>query len=141
VGVGVSALLALGVLAACDKPTPSVTLQSGARSVHSEATLYVRDGKQVRSKQSVTVLRTHPGETVGIDVDRAVADKGWQVHITTGTAGSTASDANVFNSGVLKVHHYAFEVGATVTDVVISEVGDGGTPTGLWAFSVQPTLQ
>ena len=130
-------MLAAGVvLAACEKPTPAVTLQSGTRSVHAEATLYVRDGKQVRSQKTVTVLRTHPGQTVGIDVDRAIADKGWQVHITTGGNGSS-----VFNSGVLKVHHYSFEVGAESTDVVISEQGSGGAPTGLWAFSVQPTLQ
>ncbi len=129
-------LLAFLVLAACSKPTPGVTLQSGTRSVRAEATLYIRDGKQVHSSAEVTVLRTHPGQTVGIDVDRDLAAKGWQVHITTGTSGSS-----VFNSGVLKSHHYSFEVGAQATDVVVSEIGSTGTPTGLWAFSVQPTLQ
>ena len=132
----VGGLLAFLILAACTKPTPGVTLQSGTRSVRAEATVYFRDGKEVRNSPEVTVLRTHPGQTVGIDVDRELAAKGWQVHITTGTGGSS-----VFNSGILKSHHYSFEVGAQATDVVVSEVGSTGTPTGLWAFSVQPTLQ
>ena len=132
----VSVVLAFVVLAACTKPSPGVTLQSGTKSVRAEATYYERDGKQVRTSDEVTVLKTHPGSTVGVDVDRDLAAKGWQVHITTGTDG-----ANVFNSGVLKNHHYSFEVGATVTEVVISELGGSGRPTGLWAFQIQPTLQ
>lgn len=130
-------LIAVGVLAGCQQPTPGVTLQSGSRVVRSSATLYVRDGKRVTGKQPVKVLAVHPGALVGIDVDRALAAKGWSVHITSGTSSSSTLNSPVFHGQ----QHFSFNVGSAATDVVVSEQGSGSTPTGLWAFSLQPTLQ
>ncbi len=137
-GAGAAALSLL-VLSACEQPTPSVTLQSGSRSVHDEATAYVRDGKQVRGSGAAKVLRVRAGAIVGIDVDSSIADHGWAVHITT--PDSSGSGTSTVDSPTLKTHHFTFNVGSDTTQVVISEVGDGATPRGLWFFTLQPSLQ
>ena len=127
------------ILTGCQQPTPSVTVQSGSRSVHDEATAYVRDGKQVRSSTSAKVLRVRPGALVGIDVDGGIADSGWQVHITTQTG--TGSTTSTQDSATLRdQHHFSFNVGSSITQIVISESGTGTTPQGLWLFTLQPTL-
>ncbi len=132
-----AAALSLALLSACQKPTPGVTLQSGSRVVRADATLYVRDGKQTRSSGAVKVLKVRPGALVGIDVDGQLADHGWAVHITP-----RQTDATTLDSANLKgQHHFSFTVGSVATDIVVSEAGSGGSPAGLWAFQLQPTLQ
>lgn len=130
-------LFAVALLTACQKPTPGVTLQSGSRVVRSSATVYVRDGKQETGSRAVKALAVHPGALVNIDVDRSLADKGWSVHITTGSDSSGTLNSAVFHGQ----QHFSFSVGSATTDVVISEQGTGSTPAGLWAFTLQPTLQ
>jgi hypothetical protein len=125
------------LLTGCQKPTPGVTLQAGSRVVRADATAYVRDGKQVRSDGAVKVLQTYPGSQVGIDVDRSIADHNWSVHITTRSSGATTFDS----PNLRGTYHYFFEVGSQTTDVVVSQLGADGSPVGLWAFSVQPTLR
>jgi 3D (Asp-Asp-Asp) domain-containing protein len=127
------------LVTSCQRPTPSVTLQSGSRSMHAEATAYVRDGRQTRGSTSSKVLLVRPGALVGIDVDGSIADAGWQVHITTPTG--TGSTTSTQDSSTLKgQHHFAFNVGAVTTQIVISELGSGSTPKGLWFFTLQPSL-
>jgi hypothetical protein len=131
--VAVSGLL---LLAGCQQPTPGVTLQSGSRVVRDDATAYIRGGKEVRGSGAVKVLTTRAGDLVGIDVDRSIADRGWSVHITANGANQTT-----LNSPSLKgLHHFSFNVGSATTDVVVSELAADGSPQGLWAFTIQPTL-
>ena len=131
--------LAIGgllTLAACQQPTPGVTLQSGSRVVRADAAAYIRGGKEVRGSGAVKVLTVRAGASVGIDVDRSIADHGWSVHITT--RGSTQS---TLDSPLLKgQHHFSFDVGSASTDVVVSQLGADGSPQGIWAFTIQPTL-
>lgn len=131
-----SVILALAATAACQQPTPGVTVQSGSRVVRDTATLYVRNGKQVRGSGAVKVLSVRPGALVGIDVDRTVADHGWSVFITTGSSSSST-----VKSPILRGHHFSFDVGSGVTDVVVSEQSSNGVPQGLWAFRLQPVDQ
>jgi hypothetical protein len=131
-------VVGLLILTGCQQPTPSVTLQSGSRSVHDQATAYVRGGKQVRGSSSAKVLRVRPGALVGIDVDGSIADHGWSVHITTPATSGTSS---TLDSPTLKDQHFSFNVGSTTTQIVISESGAGTTPQGLWFFTLQPSLQ
>jgi hypothetical protein len=127
------------IFTACQQPTPLVTIQSGARSVHDEATAYVRNGKEVRGSTSAKVLSVRPGALVGIDVDGKIADHGWSVHITTpGTKTGTTS--TVDSSTLAGQHHFSFNVGSGTTQLVISENGTGASPQGLWFFTLQPTL-
>jgi hypothetical protein len=137
-GAGAAAISLL-FLTACQKPTPSVTLQSGSRSVHDEATAYIRDGKQTRGSTAAKVLKVRAGALVGIDVDSTIAEHGWAVHITTPEASGTGT--STVDSPTLKGHHFSFNVGSDTTQVVISEIGEGATPTGLWFFTLQPSLQ
>jgi hypothetical protein len=131
--------IGLLILTSCQQPTPNVTIQSGSRSVHDGATAYVRAGKQVRGSDAAKVLRVRPGALVGIDVDGTIADHGWSVHITTPAANGTSS---TLDSATLKgQHHFSFNVGNGNTQIVISEIGTGTDPQGLWFFTLQPTLQ
>lgn len=140
VGVAVSAVSVL--VAGCQQPTPSVTVQSGSRIVRDDATAYIRNGKEIRGSGPVKVLAVRAGAQVGIDVDGTIADHGWSVHITPRTSGSSSSSANTLDSPLLKgQYHFTFDVGSTTTDIVIAEQGSGGQPQGLWAFTLQPSLQ
>ncbi len=128
------AVLSLGVATACEQPTPGVTLQSGNNVVRASATAYNSGGKQLAGSDKVKVLKARPGAPVGIDVDGSIARSGWTVHITT---GSTTLNSSVLNNQ----YHFSFDVGSTATQVVVSELGSGSTPKGLWVFQVQPTLR
>jgi hypothetical protein len=90
----------MATLAGCDQPTPSVTVFSGTHSDHREAICWSADADEavdLKSDCSITlqstedfnerlldivaIIPTSPGDTVGISVDPAVADHGWQVSI------------------------------------------------------------
>ncbi len=139
--IGLPALAtALLVLTACQQPTPGVTIQSGTRVVRDDATVYLRNGHEVRGSGAVKVLTVRPGALVGIDVDGTIADHGWTVHITARTA--KASDRTTLDSPLLKgQHHFTFDAGSETTDVVIAEQGGQGQAQGLWAFTLRPTSQ
>jgi hypothetical protein len=127
--------LAVVALVACQKPTPGVTLQSGSRAVRASATVYERGGRQITGSHAVKVLKVHPGDHVNVDVDKSLADKGWSVTITSGT-----SKNDTVTTPVLHQQNFSFGAGSATSDVVISERGSGTTPSGLWAFTLQPIL-
>jgi hypothetical protein len=71
-------------LAGCSKPTPGVTLVSGKKSVHTEASNYCGGRILTATTECVkrsrpTVLETRQGDQVGIDVDRDLTKRGWFV--------------------------------------------------------------
>lgn len=87
-------------LAACEKPTPGVTVFSGTQSANRDAICWSPDADQPVTgadcslqldsadadfnKQlidQVAIIATAPGQTVGISVDPVVADAGWVVTI------------------------------------------------------------
>ena len=94
-----SAVLLL--LAACQQPTPGISVFSGTTSAHREAICWSFEPAQPVEKSDCTldleaqspsdtaktlmdqvaVIPTKPGETVGISVDPEVADSGWLVSI------------------------------------------------------------
>ncbi len=69
----------MGVLTACEEPTPLVTVQSGSNVVKANATTYLRDGQVKRYTQDVPVLPVHLGDRINIDVERNLAAQGWFV--------------------------------------------------------------
>jgi hypothetical protein len=78
-------------VAGCQKPSPGVTLVSADRSVHAEAVQYCRGGRFLTKAngnecpgtgKAVTVLRVRQGDTVGVDVDKKLADTGWYLYDT-----------------------------------------------------------
>jgi hypothetical protein len=73
-------------LAGCQKPSPSVTLVSAGKSVHSEAHQYCRDGKFLTKANGnecpaagkpVTVLSADQDGLVGVDVAKQLTETGW----------------------------------------------------------------
>jgi hypothetical protein len=79
--VAVLGLAAGAGLAACEKPTPLVTLYSEGRTVKTEAHAYERAGELKRFNRDVPVLRVRQGAQLGVDVDSDLADDGWIVTI------------------------------------------------------------
>jgi hypothetical protein len=73
------ALAAVALLGStgCEKQSPYVTLTAHGVTVKARATNYCRDGKCNRSADK-PVLTVRPGDTLGIDVPRSVADQGWR---------------------------------------------------------------
>ncbi|MGN6331242.1 MAG: hypothetical protein ACTHOD_06250 [Motilibacteraceae bacterium] len=78
-GLAVAALLSL---AGCEKPTPTVTVNSGSSTGHSDALCWNRDNATVaendcRATGDVPTIEVSPGQTIGISVDPAIAATGW----------------------------------------------------------------
>lgn len=135
---GVSAaflcLLALLSLATgCTKPTPSVTIQSGAVSLRSEAIQYVLDGKLVGNRSGPKLLTVRPSDVVNISVDRQTAKAGWVVLL----AGQKISP---ILSG--DQHHFAFATpgfggGTDAALAIFQQPPNGGPATGAWVFTLR----
>jgi len=98
-----AATVALLTLAGCQKPTPGVTVSSGASSAHLEATVYCRDGQSVDKQNCVqhldrvVLMQVKPGQLVGFDVDSSLADHGWVLVDTDANATSGVQDSHYFS--------------------------------------------
>lgn len=133
-----AAPLLLLALAGCEKPTPGVTVSSGSNAVHREATTYCRDG-QTAEKQNcqenldeVGIVRVKPGERVGIDVSKALADKGWILVDTGANARSEVQDEL----------HFSYTPDFSTSPVIhleirsLDKVADDANVTGVWTFQL-----
>lgn len=132
-----AACLALA-LTGCQKPTPGVTITSGAHSTHLESTTFCRDGQTAVAKNCVEHLNrigrveVTSGEPIGIDVDKSVAEHGWIVVL---------ADAKQ-RSAVLDTHYFSytpdFSAGPLVTLEIrsLSRVADDAETTGVWKFQL-----
>jgi hypothetical protein len=76
--VAFAALAAMGLATGCEKQSPYVTLTAHGVTVKARASNYCRDGKCHKGGESPT-LDVHPGDTLGIDVPRSLADQGWRI--------------------------------------------------------------
>ncbi len=72
---------ALMSLTACTKPAPSVTVVSGANSVHSDAACWAVGCTRAPAPSATSSLAVTPGRTLGISVDSEIAEAGWQAAI------------------------------------------------------------
>ena len=129
-------------LAACQKPLPDVTFQSGSRSVLVEPSNYCFDADKRDSchgEGGVKTLQAAPGDTINISVPRTVALNAWVV---------TANDVD--DSGTLQVidgagsavvtdsHHARVQVPTQGTAPYLLTVAEyrGNTATGAWTIQV-----
>ncbi len=124
-------------LAACEKPSPLVTLVSSGNTVHSEAQVYCFEGQSVqqancasRAKQ-VKELRITPGQPIGIDVDKEVAERGWIYEIGEGEQ-TQQSDVKVND------HYFSLRVnlppGRRVPLIIRTVDVEKQAATGEWSF-------
>lgn len=155
-----SATFALAVLTACEKPAPIVTLVSAGESVYNEAAVYCFDeGRTLQDEgcaersDEVVELTTRPGEVVGVDVGKALAERGWELTLIDPTG-----QANTQRSGPLDDDHYftftapslspaGVDVRVQTVEPQLDENGEPqvddsglpvGVPTGEWRFRLLP---
>jgi hypothetical protein len=100
-----------GVLAACDKPLPEITLQSGSdtTTVTSQSYCFDRDHCHYRKSGGIGSLHVTRGATILVDVPKDVAESEWNVRSAQVVKNGRAvalQDAGV-NSGIRKDVHTA----------------------------------
>ena len=149
--LGVAALL---LVSGCglEKPSPIVTVVSGGNSVNSEATLYCFEGQspegqdcRVDEGSVPEVVRVQPGEQVGVDVEKTLADGEWVVVLSPqgappGEDGQPQRQA----SAVQDEHYFTFNPqfeGGRPLDLEVRLLQEGkpeAPPTGVWRFVLAP---
>ena len=139
-------IAAAGLVAAtgCRQPTPLVSVVSGGRTVHSEATVYCFPGQSVQQQNCRTpsvqprVLRVKPGAQVGIDVSKKVAEAGWVVILP----GQDSNAGNDRTSAKQTSHYFAFApqlTGPLRVEIRMLDHGRTDAATvGNWEFVLVP---
>jgi hypothetical protein len=90
IGVVLSTAATGALVVGCEKPPPAITVWSGTNSVYAPALCWAFEASlqrgecaeeivQGRATDGVPTLAIQPGQTLGISVDPAVAEAGWQV--------------------------------------------------------------
>jgi hypothetical protein len=135
-----------GLLAACQKPVPKVTLQSGSTSttVNPQTFCFDLAHCRIRTAGGVGSLKARAGSTILVDVPREVADRTWSAvsaQIQPDGKFKTLSGAE-FSSGRQHHTHAArvgvpFGSGSTYYLVVIAE--SSGKQTGTWVSKITIT--
>lgn len=127
----------LFALTACEKPAPIVSIVSGGTSLYTEAQVFCFEGQSLaeancaRRATEVKELKVRPGEPVGIDLSKEVADRGWIYEIGEGERRQQ-SDVRVDD------HYYSLQLsigrGVRVPLVIRTVDVENQVPTGEWAF-------
>lgn len=139
--IAVTAGVSVASLTGCERPAPIVTVVSGTTSEWKEADLYCFDGQSLEGgdcaerASGTTSIPVSAGQRVGIDVSKAVVDRGWFFEL------ARISDPE--QTQVVEVppdrHYFSFpvpEAGLRLTVRAFGEQGPGGPPSGEWAFDL-----
>ena len=141
-----AAVSATGAMAAlltgCEKPAPIVTVVSGGSSVYSEAGTFcfeedqtVGAGQCATRESEVKRLEVRAGERVGIDVDKELVDRGWQLEIA-----DPQDPQRTQASGTITDHYFPFTAPGIAPGgklvLTVRTVNEGSEPTGEWTFDL-----
>jgi len=125
-------------LAACDKPAPKVTAQSGSTSMTVSPSSYSWDSTHLKKfVASLPEITTKTDGTVLVDVPRRVANAGWAI-----SAISLSNTAKAIGgSGQIKDRH-TFRVAAQTNNgqpfiVRVDEYRNGKPDGSVWNFLVK----
>ena len=139
----VAAVGALLALSACEKPAPIVTVVSGGTSVYTEASTWCFEDQTppdcAERATGTTKLPVRAGETVGVDVDKELADGGWYLELSApGGEGEQQPQRSEPQEG----HYFSFTApslaaGSTL-DLTVRAVGEGEEPRGEFRFELTP---
>jgi hypothetical protein len=132
---------AVGLLSACDRPTPKITVLGGGKVVTITPSTYCFDAAHCRSASTpdIPALTVAADAKVMIDVPRSVAHNGWQAKALSldgktvlGSSG-TISDSHSYKvpSGV---------AGGNAFIVQVNELRNGKADAGIWSFLVKVSL-
>jgi hypothetical protein len=140
----VTAGLAAVTLTGCERPAPIVTVVSGMNSEWKEADVFCFEGQSLeqdscvqRAEGPVRVPVT-PGERVGIDVSKAVKDRGWFIELSAPGGQEEPQRSEAF----IDQHYFGFtapqpgEAGLRLTVRSFGEDGPDGPPGGEWTFDL-----
>ncbi|MCW2776553.1 MAG: hypothetical protein JWN17_278 [Frankiales bacterium] len=150
-----AATASLLTLSACQQPTPIVSVVSGGKTVHDEAVSYCFDGQDPSkapgtsgacryTKLAPQLVRVRPGEQVGVDVSKEVADGAWVLQVTSQAPSADGSPAQPQTSGIQDSHYFtfapSFENGAPIELQVKSLASSAANAqvTGVWRFVLAP---
>lgn len=152
-GTAAAALLLSGC-SSLQEPSPIVSVVSGGEFVSSEATSYCFEGqdptKEPGSKgacsfeqSSPELLQVRPGEQVGVDVSKALADAAWVVVLRPQGPTQDGQPPQEQSSGVQESHYFTFEPGFSGGPLELqvrslaSNAPDAQV-TGVWRFVLAP---
>lgn len=146
------AVVAVLGLAACEKPTPIVTIQSGTNHVFDEAFSYCFEGQdpevepgqegacRTDADREPRVLAVDPGNQVGISVDVELAEEGWFIALTD-------EDGQTQRLATTEGHYSSFEPDFNSSPTFRLEVRkldepvDGAEVRGIWLFTIVPDVE
>ena len=147
-----SAFVAGGLLAltACEKPAPIVTVVSGGESLYREAGTWCFEEQTppdcAERRQETAELAVRAGETVGVDVDRELAERGWFIELSD--PDGQGQDSQPQRSEPQTGHYFTFTApplpsGSSLLLTVRALAEDGGgseqqDATGEWEFVLVP---
>ena len=137
---------ALLALTACEKPAPIVTVVNEGKSTYAEAGTWCFEGQSgescSRRAESPTQLRVRGGK-LGVDVDKELADGGWQVQLID----AAQPDRPLLTSEPQKEnHYYAFDLPelprGTRLQLTVQALTEQGQPgRGSWQFELVPRTE
>ena len=137
-----SAAAAAVALTGCERPTPIVTVVSGMQSEWKEADRFCFDaGTCIEEEAELPRIRVSNGATVGIDVDRELADGAWGVVLD-----GLSADQQRVQTPVQRDNHYlrlprvGLDADGAVLTVLLLDEDDpeGSEPRGAWSFQLVP---
>jgi len=139
----VAAVSALLALSACEKPAPIVTVVNEGRTVYAEASTWCFEGQSgdecAQRAEGPTTLEVQGG-TLGIDVDKELADGSWLYSIVD----DAQPEEPLFTSDVQEGHYSSLpnlptmRRGTTWTLRVQALTEDGEPGQGTWEFTLRP---
>lgn len=136
-------LLSAAALTGCQKPAPAISMWTGTNSINETALCWAFDSDQLqpescaeeilqgRKTDGLAILEPVAGNTVGISVDKAVAEAGWTVSIAGQTITPTPLNQTYFR--------FTFPLGVQATGVPVQVVaGKDGMTKGIWSVLLIP---
>lgn len=134
------------LVAACEKPAPIVTVVNVGQSVYAEANVFCFEGQSVAAadcaqrRTGSTTLEVVRGQTVGVDVDKEIADDGWFIELSD--PGAPGDGAEPQQSEVQTGHYFSFTApnlpsGAALL-LTVRSLNREQQPSGKWSFTLVP---
>ena len=127
----------LFALTACEKPAPIVSIVSSGTSIYTEAQVFCFEGQSLaeancaRRATEVKQLTVRPGQPVGIDLSKEVAERGWVYEIGE-------CDRKQQSEVRTDDHYYSLQLsigsGVRVPLIIRTVDVENRVPTGEWAF-------
>lgn len=138
------ALGSAATLAACSKPLPDVTFQSGSRSVLAAPSSYcwdISDKGSCHGSKEQKKLTATPGGVIQISVPRTVADQAWIATAYSVGADGKTTPLDGFGSNLISDNHFGRVFVPTRNGSYLLAVNEfrGDTQTGTWTVQIDIT--